>query len=178
MPKKMKAKPAPYEPIPTELAHGSHLIPLKQAANRYQCCFGTLKDNAKARRLRAFQQHFGSPVLVQPAHVEQFLKSRPDIVSVFQPKAAANIHPTVHEDDVVEYSAPPFPFPDEGDVDASTFDPKLGMGVDLRLHSLTHTTPTERALVAKCLSEIARQIMETAPTIAKKSPNTEIHNEH
>lgn len=92
---------SPYLPIPPQLASSGQLVPIKQAAENNKCSSDTLRNNAKARNLRAFQQFFGGPVLVLQADVEIFLKSRPDIASnfhrsgntpAFQPWAAQASH--------------------------------------------------------------------------------------
>ena len=156
----MQTKVSPYEPISPELAAKGFLIPIKQAAKNNACCEGTLKANAKSRRLPAFQASFGSPVMVMPSDVEEFLKSRPDIASKHQPK----LHPAVQSAGLpadvsipLARSLPPF---------SSTENPcrpfvELGVGVGITLGSLAHSSPAERVLVAKTLSEIARAINET-----------------
>lgn len=163
----MESKISPYLPIPPELAASGLLIPIKQVAENNDCCEGTLKTNAKARRLRAFQAFFGAPVMVLASDVEAFLKSRPDIASKHHPKGSPAVSsaglppsvakPKVHDD---------FHFPDAEGHCGSVGD--FGIGITLR--SLAHTTPSERALVAKAFFEVARQINGTVPADSENHP--------
>ena len=157
----MDTKVSPYEPITPELAASGLLRPIKQAAAAYDCCEGTLKDNAKARRLRAFQAHFGAPVMVLPSDVEEFLKSRPDIHSVFYPKDAA-ASPEAAADlpapwNIGASSSSPanFSFPL---LAAAPAGGDLGELGNVRLKSLDNATPGEVALVARCLAEISSML--------------------
>lgn len=165
----MQTKLSPYKPITPELAACGLLIPLKEAAVTEGACEGTLKANAQARRLRAYQSHFGAPVMVHPDELEVFLKSRPDIASKRHPKGCPA-------------STPPMALPqannDSPFIDAENPCGPVGdHGIGITLRSLGNTTPSQRALVSKCLIEVARQIMETVPTITEKSLNTENHYE-
>jgi hypothetical protein len=159
----MNIKISPYEPITPELAATGLLITLKNAATTEGACEGTLKDNAKAHRLRAFQSFFGAPVLVLPSDVEAFLKSRPDIASKHHPKTSPAV-PSAGQPATASipqaHSLSPFP-------DAENSGGPVGdFGVCITLRSLAHTTPSERALVANALIEVARQINETIPATA------------
>ena len=157
----MDTKVSPYEPITPELAASGLLRPIKQAAAAYDCFEGTLKNNTKARRLRAFQAHFGAPVMVLLSDVEEFLKARPDIHSVFHPKNAAasaeaagdlpapwNIGSSSSAP--ADFSFPLLAAPPAGG--------DLGELGKVRLKSLDNATPGEAALVARCLAEISCMI--------------------
>jgi hypothetical protein len=156
----MDTKLSPYEPITPELAASGHLIPIKQSAADNDCCDGTLKDNTKARRLRAFQQYFGAPVLVLPSDVEAFLKSRPDIASKHHPKTS----PAVPSAGLPAAASIPqacslSPFPDaEG-----SCCPIGDLGVGITLRSLNHCQPAEIGLVANTLIEVGRQLLDLIP---------------
>ena len=174
----MTTKLSSYKPITPELAASGRLMSIKVAAEAYACSADTLKNNAKNRYLPAFQNCFGAPVMVEPATVEAFLKSRRDIASRLHPKAAAPLAATVAAEHApiehVVIAAVPsmggggdFPFPDDKAVVSGPGD--LGLGFSLR--SLNNTTPAERALVANCLSEFARAINDTiAPNAGKNLP--------
>lgn len=160
LPPNMDTKVSPYEPITPELAASGLLRPIKKAAAAYDCCEGTLKDNAKARRLRAFQAHFGAPVMVLLSDVEDFLKARPDIHSVSHPKQVA-ASPEAAGDlpapwNVGAASSTPanFSFP------LVAGPPAGGLGElgNVRLKSLDNATPGEVALVARCLAEISSML--------------------
>jgi hypothetical protein len=85
----MQTSDSPYLPIPLDLVSSGKLLQIKQSADHFACSASTLKANAKAGRLRAFQQYGGAPVLVLASDVEEFLKSRPDIASVCRPATSA-----------------------------------------------------------------------------------------
>ena len=172
----MTVKMSPYKAITPRLAASGTLVTITTAAEAYGCSAATLKGNAKARRLLAYQERFGAPVMVEPATVEGFLSARPDIASAFHPKAAAPLATAVTAehapDEHTVIAAVPsmgtggdFPFPDENAVFTGPGD--LGLGICLR--SLNHATPAERALVANCLSEFARAIIDTIPANAGKN---------
>lgn len=153
----MDTKVSPYEPITPELAASGLLRPIKQAAAAYDCFEGTLKNNTKARRLRAFQAHFGAPVMVLPSDVEEFLKSRPDIHSVFHPKDAA-----ASPEAAADLPAPwnigaSSSAPAELSFPLLVGPPAGGIGQlgKVRLKSLDNATPGEVDLVARCLGEIS-----------------------
>lgn len=163
----MEAKISPYESIPLELAASGLLISIKEAAAAEFACESTLKANAKARRLRAFQAFFGAPVMVLPSDVEAFLKSRPDIASKFHPKCSPAVSAAGHPPTSVKPKAShDFHFPD-GDGNCGVIG-DFGIGITLR--SLGNTTPSERGLVAACLIEIARQINDTVPANSGNEP--------
>lgn len=154
----MNDKPNSYQPITPELAACSQLVTIKQSAVDEQACEGTLKTNAKARRLPAYQAHFGAPVMVLPSEVKEFLKSRPDIASKHHPKNApavlpAGVQPLVK----ATPSCCVFPFPEEENPSGTVGYFK----VSTMLESLSHTTASERALVAKALLGMAHAINET-----------------
>jgi hypothetical protein len=140
------------------------LISIKQAAENNDCCDGTLKDNAKARRLRAFQQYFGAPVLVLPSDVEAFLKSRPDIASKHHLKTSPTV-PSAGLPAAVSipqaHSLSPFP-----DAEGSC-GPIGDLGVGITLRSLNHCQPAEIGLVANTLIEIGRQLLDLLPPTTK-----------
>lgn len=164
----MNTKLTPYEPIPPEFAASGLLVPIKQAAEDNDCCDGTLKANAKARRLRAFQAFFGAPVMVLPSDVEEFLKFRPDIASKHHPKCSpavpsAGLPPTAVKPLVRDN----FHFPDAD----GTCDAIGDFGITITLRSLGNSTPSERALVANALIEVARQINETIPAAVGNQTN-------
>jgi len=171
----MKPNPAPHDPIPPELANGPPLISIKQAAADNGCCAGTLKANARARRLRAFQQHFGAPVMVLSTDVEEFLRSRPDIVSVFHPKEMG-IVPTSGEAEKVPDPSGELIFPDEEGSRSDTGDFIPAMDADIALRALHNTSPSDRALVAACLSEIAALIGHTIPEIKPGMSEQRVRN--
>lgn len=163
----MNTKLSPYEPITPELAASGLLITIKNAAATAGACEGTFKDNAKAHRLRAYQAHFGAPVMVLPDEVEKFLKSRPDIASNYHPK----VSPAVSAAGLNSTPAKPkarddFHFPDGDGTCGAVGD----FGVAITLRALAHTTPAERAMVAKTLYEIARAINETVPADSGNQP--------
>jgi hypothetical protein len=174
----MTEKLSPYKAITPRLAASGTLVTITTAAEAYGCSAATLKGNAKARRLLAYQERFGAPVMVEPATVEGFLSARPDIASRLHPKAAAPLAAAVAAEHApiehVVIAAVPsmgaggdFPFPDDKAVVSGPGD--LGLGFSLR--SLNNTTPAERALVANCLSEFARAINDTiAPNAGKNLP--------
>lgn len=156
----MNAKLSPYQPITPELAASALLVTIKQSAADEQACEGTLKANAKARRLRAYQTHFGAPVMVLPSDVAEFLKARPDIASKHHPKSTpaistAGVQPLVDKPQFRSDS----PFPDEEDQYRVIGD----FGIGITISSLSNATLSERALVAKTLFEIARAINESIP---------------
>jgi hypothetical protein len=158
---------SPYLPIPQELASSGMLISIKQAAVDEEACESTLKANAKSHRLPAYQSHFGAPVMVIPGEVREFLKSRPDIASKYHPK----VSPAVSAAGVTSTTATlkardDFHFPNGDGTCGAVGD----FGIGITLHSLSHTTPSERGLVAKCLMEVARQINETIPASAGNQP--------
>ena len=161
----MQAKLSPYASITPELAASGLLIPIKHAAENTDCCEGTLKNNAKARRLRAYQAGFGAPVMVLLAEVEEFLKSRPDIASKYQPKTSLEISATVLPTTSAKAeTCGDFPFPKvEGDCGEDSH-------ISIMLRSLVRTTPSERALVAQVLLEVASQINETVPAESGNQP--------
>ena len=156
----MQTKISPYELITPEIATSNLLISIKQAAERNECCEGTLKANAKSRRLRGYQSHFGSPVMVLPDDVEEFLKSRSDIASKYHPKSSSTIS-TAERQITVSKPQPYYlsPFPDEED---SYYPIAIGdFGLCIKLRSLTNSLPCERALMVKVFFEIARAINDT-----------------
>jgi hypothetical protein len=156
----MQTKLSPYEPITTELAASGLLITIKQAAANEEACESTLKANAKARRLPANQSRFGAPVMVLPAEVQEFLKSRPDIASKHHPKNSPAVSAAGHPPTSVKPKASEnFHFPEDDSPCGLTGD----LGIVITLRSLGNTTPSERALVAKAFIEVARQINETVP---------------
>lgn len=170
----MTEKLSPYKAITPGLAASGTLVTITTAAEAYGCSAATLKTNAKARRLLAYQERFGAPVMVECVTVEGFLSARPDIASRFHPKATAPLAIAVAAEPapIEHVAAVPsigtggdFPFPDENAVFTGPGD--LGLGISLR--SLNHATPAERALVANCLSEFARAINATIPANAGKN---------
>ncbi len=154
----MKPKPSPYHPITPELAAKGLLITLKEAAATEGACEGTMKTNAKTRRLRAYQARFGAPVMVLLSDVETFLKSRPDITSKHHPKGGPATMPAGRPPSTAK------PKPKEAVTlpDAEATCDRIGVTI----RSLAHATPSVRGLVAKCLIEIADQINETMPADA------------
>lgn len=163
----MELKPNPYCTITPELAASGLLIPIKEAAANERACEGTLKANAKSRRLRAYQAHFGAPVMVLPDEVGEFLRSRPDIASNHHPKgnpavSAAGYLPATEK----RKSSDDLHFPVQIHPHATVGD----FGIHITLRSLGNTTPSERALVAKAFTEVARQINETIPATAGNHP--------
>lgn len=156
----METKPSSYHPITPELAASGLLITIKQAAADEKACESTLRNNAKTRRLPAYQAHFGAPVMVKSEDVRKFLKSRPDISSKYHttliPAVPAAGHPPSTETAVCKNEEIlPFPLSQ-----AAPLDPIGNLGMSINLRSLNHTQSTELTLVANCLLEIARQIEE------------------
>lgn len=167
----MNTKLTPYEPIPPELAASGLLVPIKQAAEDNDCCDGTLKANAKARRLRAFQAFFGAPVMVLPAEVQDFLKSRPDIASKHHPKCS----PAVTSAGLPPTSAKPVALDDFHFPDAEGTCGAIGdFGIYITVRSLNHAQPSEIALVAKAFTEVGRQLLDLTPT----QPTHTNHKQH
>lgn len=164
----MTSQDSPYLPVPPELAANGSLITIKQAAKAHGAFEGTLKANAKAGRLKAFQAHFGAPVMVLNSDVEAFLKSRPDIASNHHPKAspaaptAGHLPATEKRKTSDDLHLP---------VQIHPHAPVGDFGIPITLRSLSNTLPSERGLVAACLSEIARQINETIPSNAGNHPD-------
>jgi len=156
----METKPSPYHPITPELAASGLLITIKQAAADEEACEGTLKANAKARRLRAYQAHFGAPVMVLPNEVREFLVSRPDIASNYHPKGspavAAAGQPSAA---AISKAGEGFPLPD-----ADVVGPIGDLGISIRLRSLNHSQPAEIGLVANCLIEVGHQLLDLVPS--------------
>ena len=156
----MITKQAPYEPISSEFLGSDLLISIKQAAEHYECCEGTLKANAKARRLRAFQAYFGAKVMVLPCDVEEFLNSRSDIASRFHPKISltvpsAGLFPAM----VKPKGYAGFDFPDEESQCGLIGD----FGISVALRSINHAQPSEIARVANAFIEVGRQLLDLLP---------------
>ena len=160
----METRYSPYLPIPPELAASGQLVQIKQAASSRQCSAGTLRNNAKAGNLRAFQESEGMAVLVLPSDVEAFLKSRPDITSIFHPKvpqvaglaAPWNIGRQ-------SFQSSPFQVPVGASASPLTRTSSDGEVPLIRLKSLDHATPTERSMVAQVLLEIFALIRQSIP---------------
>lgn len=161
----MDQKSSPYLPIPTDPTIASTLIAIKLASERYECSADTLKNNTKSRQLVGYQQRFGMPVFVHPHDVEQFLKARPDINSVFRSKEVATTDdaeaelPAPWNVGGASSTAPNYSFPVFAGPPARAFG-ELGM---VRLKSLDNATPGEVALVASCLAEISGILNRSAP---------------
>jgi hypothetical protein len=160
----MTSQYSPYLPIPPELAESGQLVLIKQAADSHECSAATLKNNAKARNLRAFQEFHGAPVFVLLSDVEEFLKSRPDIASVFRPKAPAvtgivdpwnlggqSFHSSPFQEPVAASTAP---------LTLTLPDGEVSM---IRLKSLDYATPAERSFAAKVIFEIFALISQSIP---------------
>jgi hypothetical protein len=163
----MQTKQSPYDPITPELAASGLLIPIKESAAAEFACESTLKANAKARRLRAYQQYFGAPVMVLPSDVEVFLKSRTDIASKYHPKGSPAVSTAGHSPTSVKPKArDEFHFPDGDGTCGAVGD----FGIHITLRSFGNTTPSERNLVAKAFTEVARQINETITATAGNHP--------
>lgn len=163
----MDTKISPYQAITPKLNASGLLVTIKQSAADESACESTLKTNAKARRLSAYQAYFGAPVMVLPSDVEVFLKSRPDIASKYHPKgcpavSAAGQPSTASTPQT--YCLSPFPDPESSCGSIGDF------GISITLRSLAHTTPAQRALVAKTLFEIARAINDTVPADSGNQP--------
>jgi hypothetical protein len=159
----MQTKLSPYEPIPPEIAASGLLIPIKQAAEDNDCCDGTLKANAKVRRLRAFQAFFGAPVMILPSDVEAFLKSRSDIASKHHRKCS----PTVSFATVKPKEYNGLDFPDEEIHCGAVGD----LGIRITVRSINHAQPSEIALVANAFIEVGRQLYDLLPS---HSPQTNL----
>lgn len=160
----MTSQYSPYLPILPELASSGQLVSIKQAADSRQCSVDTLKNNAKSRNFRAFQEFFGAPVFVLPSDVEEFLKSRPDIASVFHPKAPPI---TVLADPwnlgSQSIQSSPFQVPVATSASALTLTLPDGEVSLIRLTSLDYATPAERSFVAKVIFEIFALISQPIP---------------
>lgn len=163
---------SPYLPIPSDLASSGLLIPVKQAAGHRACSADTLKNNAKARNLRAFQQFAGAPVLVLLSDVDAFLKARPDITSEFHPKQ--QVGQCAYGVGGSELPAPwntvsPRAHPSPPHLPEAALKPLVavascdGETYSLRLKSLSSATPAERSLVAQVLLEIFALISRSVP---------------
>ena len=154
----METKPIAYRPITPQLAASGSLVTIKRAAAEERACESTLKANAKTGRLPAYQSHFGAPVMVLASEVREFLKSRPDIASRHHEKSA-----TVSslQESTPACAAPPdpgFPFPDE--IPGHPVVRRCDYLVVLR--PLRGASPATLTMVADCLSDIARQLVDTA----------------
>jgi len=150
----------PYLPIPSDPAVVSRLILLKEAASRYHCSVETLKNNAKAPNLRAFQDGFGAPVLVLPEDVEDFLKRRPAVASVFHPQRGKSTRAVGDE---------PVPSPWRDVPSASGEGAMQGVGFQgegasaaLGLSCLRGASPAEIAFAARLFAELARVLTNPA----------------
>ena len=149
---------SPYRPITQDLTDGGLLITIKQAAAGEDACESTLKSNAKAKRMPAYQSHFGAPVMVLPAEVQDFLKARPDIASRHHPKSASPPSRVETPPAAAPIFDAGFPFPDE-----LTGHPVVRRCDNyVLLRPLRGATATTLTLVAECLSDIARQLRESA----------------
>lgn len=165
----MKHQACTYLPITQELPMPGLLTTLKQSASKYGCSEATLRDNAKARRLTAYQAYHGSPVMVMPSDLVEFLKSRPDIASIYHPKcnqeqvegANPSLPTAARESDF-------FLLPEDGGVSSPIGDP----GVHLRLSTLNHCSPGEVGLVANALIEVGRQLLEQLTTPPRPAQTT------
>lgn len=165
----MKTKSSPYHPITPELAASGLLITIKQAAAEESACETTLKSNAKARRLAAYQAHFGAPVMVLPSEIQEFLKDRPDIASKYHPKRSPAVSAAGHSPAAVKpKTSDDFHFPD-GD---SRCSPIGDLGIGISVHSLNHCQPVEIGLVANTLMEVGRQLLELLPPQTKQRRTT------
>ena len=170
----MSSQYSPYLPIPPELATSGLLISIKQAADSHHCSAGTLKNNAKNRNFRAFQETFGSPVLVLLSDVEDFLKSRPDIASVFHPKASQPIGQVDPWNlGGQSFQSSPFQVPVAASTPPLTLTSPDGEVSMIRLKSLDDATPAERSFAAKVIFEIFALINQhSSPTSPPLTQNT------
>lgn len=174
----METKIFPYPPVPPELANSGQLVTLKTAAAVYLCSADTLKNNAKLRRLHAYQHSTGSAVLVLPCDVELFLKGRPDIASIYQPAALTPTHTCVRTS-TADMSAPwavgdmPRQPSDVHCPDSAGQHPQPGSFVGgtggLRLKSLAGATQADLSLVASCFAEISTLINQTLTIVGDHS---------
>lgn len=160
----METRYSPYLPIPPEIASSGQLVQIKQASDSYQCSADTLKNNAKNGNLRAFQEFFGAPVLVLPPDIEAFLKSRPDIASIFHPKAP----PVVGLADPLNlvgqsFQSTPFQAPKSASTSPLTLTSPDGETSLIRLKSLDYATLAERSIVSKVIFEIFALIRQSIP---------------
>jgi len=118
-------------------AIANRLIPLKEAAEAKGCADTTLRNNAKARRLPAYQRGHGAPVYVFQEEVDEFLRGRPDIRSVVHPDTESNASSSCSRG-----QAPALP-------------PRV---VAQPLSCLNGASPETIELVSRCLVEIAETL--------------------
>lgn len=153
----MQAKPTIYAPIPSDRETRRMLITIKQAATQEGCSEDTLKTNAKARRLKAYQDHFGATVMVLPSEVREFLKSRPIIASKHTRKtpSTATATTTIKQPAASETRKGCGELAPE---DASISGTPADSDACISLIALKNCQPSEIALVANCLIEVGRQL--------------------
>ena len=83
---------SPYLPFPEDPEFAAKLTLVKHAADTNACSENTLRSNAKARRLPAYQQRVGAPVYVIPDEVAEGLlrkleKQRKESIEAFEQAA-------------------------------------------------------------------------------------------
>ncbi len=104
------------------------------------------------------------PVLVLLSDVEAFLKSRPDIASVFHPKVpqlAGLADPWNLGGQ--SFQSSPFQVPVAASASPLTRTSSDGEVSLIRLKSLDYATPSERSFVAKVIFEIFALISQSIP---------------
>ncbi len=182
---------SPYLPVPPELALRGQLVQIKQAADKNHCSADTLRNNAKTRNLQAFQQFSGGPVLVLPADVEVFLKSRPDIASIFHRGGNTPAHQPSEVQGALESrppwaaqvaACPPLKPPSPPSYVTPPVPPAVGVALHsplpsaawIRLETLSTATPSELAIMATFLTELSNHLNKLlvnsrAPSAADQS---------
>lgn len=156
----MNRPASPYLALSDDCDVLSRLILLKEAASRYHCSADTLKNNAKTPNLRAYQDGFGAPVLVLPGDVEDFLKKRPAVASIFHPQrgkpagtVAEELPPAGGRDGQPANGAAGVPvagFDDEGECEV------------LGLSCLRGATSAELVFAARLCAELAGRLTSLA----------------
>lgn len=139
-------KDSPYRPHPDDPDVVCKLVFIKDAAAHFECSADTLRNNAKARRFPAYQAANGAPVFVTLEEAGTFLKTRPDIDSVFRKNLTKS--PTLQR-------LVPRPVGEEA-VPSSVRTP--AGPATIHLASLANIPSRQFALVADCLEEISLQL--------------------
>jgi hypothetical protein len=146
------SKTSPYLPHPDDPVVARDLVLIKDAAEHFACSADTLKSNAKSRRFPAYQAGHGMPVFVALQDIAKFLKSRPDIESVFRKNGSKkSASPTCP----IHMNA------GTGEASSSSMQKPEAVTEILHVASLASATPEQFALVADCLEEIAGRLRQT-----------------
>lgn len=147
----MSARKPPYLLFPEDPLVARGLVLINDAAEHFRCSADTLKNNAKRRRLAAYQAAHGTPVFVALRDVADLLRSRRDIGSAFRTSGSTKSTSSDFQ--------PPVPIC-TGAAPSSAKSKPAGRQ-DFPLTSLFSLSLEQLALVASCLEEIARYLRPT-----------------